>query len=463
MRTKSYVPVAVFCAVAFGLLCLTFNSLLPTTTSLSLAEGAVTQTAVTPEQNDQQLYLPIVLDSAPLTIKLGMHLQPELMQYYTDTVKVAADLTMAHEMGSRWHRLSVPWNQIETAPGVYDWEMMDAVITQTVSAGFQPLAMVWGAPEWAAAQSCGPISDTASFTSFLKALFTRYQSDVNAWEFTNEPDRREAHPSWGAVVGCWGLEAEAYAEQLAIFYQNARQFAPSALVVSGGLAYDGWENHERSFWENILAAGAGQYFDVANIHYYPINLEEFPTTAHKVDEIRTIMKTYGVDHKPIWITETGMWTNASAGGNIEVQKDFIVKEQTRGLAAGVENLFWFDPREREVDPGDTERYLFTKDHEPLAGYATYQFFASKVSGTVVDSGPVAGLPEGFEAYRFTKSGSELYIAWSTTAAQTTVTFNSVLDAIVTDRDGDNSITISSQNGEVSVEVGPLPRYIEFVE
>jgi len=462
MRSKFYVSLAMLCCIAGGLLFLIFDTVLPTTILSPLEAGITIQAPLSPQQAEYELYLPLIVDKLPpLTAKFGIQLQPEIRQYVSSTETVAADLAMAHEMGSRWNRVSVPWNEIETAPGVYDWQVMDAVITQTVAAGFEPLGMVWGAPEWAAEQSCGPIRDIAAFENFLEALFTRYRTDVDAWEFTNEPDRRDAHPSWGPVVGCWGLEAEAYADQLGVFYRSARQFDPSALVVSGGLAYDGWENHERSFWENILAAGAGQYFDVANIHYYPINALDFPTMAHKVDEIRATMKRYGVDHKPIWVTETGMWTNDIIGGDAEKQRDFIVKEQTRGFAAGVDNIFWFDPRVRIVPSNFVERFLFTEDHEPLTGYATYQFYANKVSGMIPVQGSVSGLPTDIEAYRFYKGSSELFIVWSNTVTQT-LTFTSDIDALVSDRDGTATTTVVSQNGEVMFEVGPLPRYVEFI-
>lgn len=58
-----------------------------------------------------------------------------------------------------------------------------------------------------------------------------------------------------------------------------------------------------------LESGAGNYFDVLNLHFYPINPQDFPTIADKINVIRAIMQRHGVYNKLIWITETSMWTN----------------------------------------------------------------------------------------------------------------------------------------------------------
>jgi len=429
----------------------------PVTRSINPERTIDNRVAVTPTV--PILYLPIMIRSEPTKVKLGAQVGPDVRLYYSDTAKLSGDLTTIYTMGSRWFRFDVPWNEIETSEDVYDWTVMDEIFSQVLAAGLTPLPNVWSAPSWTAKFDCGPIDDIDSFENFLQALIERYGDDVDAWEFVNEPDARVPHP-WGPVIGCWGLQPEKYAEQLGIFYRNVKEHDPEALVISGGIAHDNWPVFERSFWEETVAAGAARYFDVANFHYYPINPAEFPSIVDKVERIRDALEANGSYNKPIWITETAMWTNIN--GSIEIQRNFIVQEQARGLAAGVDNIFWFSPRELDIDPEiHVNSFLFTADHQPLTGFATYQLFASKVRGTIVTRGAVTDLPANIEAYHFSDTGRELYIAWSNGEPQT-VTFNSNIAATVSSREGDSVTTVEAQDGQVSVEVGALPIYIEFI-
>lgn len=479
MHIRQILTPITICCVAWSLLTASFSTPPQTATAQTQGHASTLETlpADSPtlihdsRQNTEtntSLYLPLLLRSEPIKVKLGAQVGTDVRLYYTNTAKLTGDLTTIHTMGSRWFRFDVPWNEIETEPNVYDWTAMDEVFSQVLAAGLSPLPNIWSAPEWTAELDCGPIDDIESFENFLEALTDRYGDNVDAWEFANEPDAREPHP-WGPVIGCWGLQPQEYADQLGIFYRAIKELDPGALVISGGIAHDNWPVFERSFWEETMAAGAGNYFDVANFHYYPINPKEFPSIVDKIERIRDAMEANGVFNRRIWITETAMWTNLN--GSVEIQRNFIVQEQARGLAAGVDNIFWFSPRELEIDPErHVNAFLFTTDHQPLTGFATYQFFASKVQGTIVTRGAVPNLPADIEAYHFRDTGREnrretardLTIAWSNGEPQTVI-FNTDINATISSRDGDSVTTIEAQDGQVAVEVGAQPIYIEFIE
>ena len=288
--------------------------------------GVVTDTLTINAHLSKSVFLPLITCQRPPIVKLGADFaaplpSSELLEY---------DVPLAQAMGVGWVRVYLPWEDIEPAPGEYHWEAYDVTVNRLVELGLHPLALVYGPPAWAAVENCGPISDTVAFQVFLDNLLTRYGVYIDAWEFVNEPDGMYPHP-WGATAGCWGLRPELYAEQLQIFHERIKEAGASDLVVFGGLAYDNWINGNvaRDFFTQTLQHGAGQYFDVANLHYYPINFVEFPTMAHKIGEIREIMEHNGVYGKRIWVTETGMWINLS--GSIERQRGFIAKEFARGF------------------------------------------------------------------------------------------------------------------------------------
>ena len=411
---------------------------------------------VAPPTGAYPVYLPLVHKHGPPQAKLGVDfgeawvVEPEVIEY---------DFPVVKEMGAGWMRVFLPWLGVETSPGEYQWDKYDAVFDRLGELGFDALAVIYGAPDWAAVESCGPISDTVALESFLEVVVPRYAEVVDAWEFTNEPDGKYPRPEYGPAVGCWGPYPAEYARQLGIFYAKIKSLDPDALVFFGGLAYDYWERFERSFFETALQNGAGPYFDGVSLHHYPINEDEFPTMASKVNEIRDTMSRNGVYGKKIWMTETGQWVNM--GRSVELQRDFIVRELTRGFGAGLDNIFWFDPREHEAWQwgGEVERYLISENHEPMNGYSTFQNFAAKLE-EMHCLGAYQDVPDGIEAYKFVGPERSLYILWSN-AITTTVSIPSTADAVLTNRDGDESVVVPLEMGMVEFEVGVKPVFVEI--
>ena len=180
--------------------------------------------------------------------------------------------------------------------------------------------------------------------------------------------------------------------------------------------------------------------------------------AHKVNEIRDTMSRNGVYWKKIWITETGQWVNF--GRSVELQRDFIARELTRGFGAGVDNIFWFDPREHSIWwEGTAERWLISVNHEPINGYSTFQHLAKKLEGMHC-LGDYEDVPEEIEAYKFVGPERSLYILWSN-AITTTVRIPSTADAVLTNRDGDESVVVPLEMGMVEFEVGVKPVFVEI--
>jgi hypothetical protein len=405
-------------------------------------------------------FLPLVHRHGPPRAKLGV----DFGAMVTITDVLDYDFPVAKEMGAQWMRVLLPWLEIETVPGEYDWDVYDGVFERLEELEFNTIVVIYGAPDWAAELNCGPITDTLTLESFLEAVVPRYAEVVDAWEFINEPDGREPYP-YGPVIGCWGLYPAEYARQLGMFYSKVRSLDPGALIFFGGLAYDNWAHFERGFFEEVLRNGAGPFFDGVSLHYYPINFAEFPTMAHKVNEIRDTMSRNGVYGKKIWVTETGMWINdigyEDLNGSVERQRDFIVRELTHGFGAGVENIFWFDPREHPVPEGAVQRWLISVNHEPINGYNTFQHFAEKLEEAHC-VGSYQDVPEDIEAYKFLGPARSLYILWSNAITET-VRIPSTTGAILTNRDGDESVVLPVQMGMVEFEVGEKPIFIEIAE
>jgi hypothetical protein len=373
---------------------------------------------------------------------------------------VEHDFPLARAMGADWTRVLLPWLAVEESPGVYNWDNYDPVFDRNVELGFRTLTTVYGAPEWAAEESCGPISDTLALENFLDVVIPRYADATDVWEFMNEPEGRVPH-KYGPMIGCWGPHPAEYAQQLQIFYTKVKDLDPGSLVFFAGLAYDGWEHFERSFFDQALQNGAGPFFDGVSFHYFPINPVEFPTLAHKAREIRDTMVRNGVYDKLLWVTETSMWVNTYPGalpGSLEIQRNFIVQEFSRGFGAGVNTILYSGVRQNPRDY--LYRWLINLNHEPDNGYSTYQHLAQKIQGLHC-VGAEQNVPPDVEAYKFMGEGRTLYISWSNTTTQT-VNLPASTDAILTSRDGDASVILPLQEGIVTFEVGTRPVFVEML-
>ncbi len=395
------------------------------------------------------LYLPLVRSDPPVPAKLGVDFG--FLMRYPDVL--AYDLPLAREMGARWIRLWLAWRDVERVPGVYDWAEMDAQVERAREVGLEPLIVLYSAPSWASRLPCGPVDDLAAFEGFVRAAAERYRS-VTAWEYTNEPDGRAPHP-WGPVIGCWAPYPCEYADHLRRFHEAVKAANPSALVFHGGLAYDKWEMFDRQFFTHTLECGAGNWFDGLSLHCYPINLVEFPTMAQKIAEVQGTMERHGVFGRYIWITETAMWSNY--GATLDMQKDFIVKDLTRGFCSGADNLFWYSVRQEPSDPV-LWRWLIDREHRPAQGYYTYQHYARQIGGGHCLGQAWLGNP-AIEVYRFRVAGSDTYVLWSN-GPTAVARLPAPQGALVTDRDGESTREVlADKGGQVELEVSLLPLFV----
>ncbi len=407
-----------------------------------------------------RIFLPFVTRRQPPVAQFGA----DFASVHPTSETLTYALPAAKAMGVGWVRIYLPWEDIEPVRGEYHWEASDEVVDRMVDLGLRPLALVYGPPAWAAVDNCGPISDTVAFQGFMDGLLARYGRYIDAWEFVNEPDGMYPHP-WGATAGCWGLQPEMYAKQLQIFYEQIKVAGSSDLVVFGGLAYDNWVggNVARDFFTQTLQYGAGPYFDVANLHYYPINFVDFPTMGHKIKEIREIMERNGVYDKRVWVTETGMWVNdigvPALNGSVEKQRNFIAKEFTRGFVAGADNIFWFDVVEHPAAADRVHRWLISVDHQPTNGYTTHQVFAEQLAGHY-PQGVYLEVPEGIEAYEFLGTNHALYVLWSNTVTQT-VSLPATKSATFISRDGDVVMELPIASGGATFDVGMIPVLVKI--
>ncbi|MCB0922134.1 MAG: endo-1,4-beta-xylanase [Actinobacteria bacterium] len=104
----------------------------------------------------------------------------------------------------------VRWDQINTAPGVYDWTLMDQVVANAEATGAQRIMFVLGStPEWLATDTSVPNylkapgansmpSSLTAWDDWVREVTNRYKDRIDEWQVWNEVNFSSF---WSGTVG----------------------------------------------------------------------------------------------------------------------------------------------------------------------------------------------------------------------------------------------------------------------
>lgn len=219
--------------------------------------------------------------------------------------------------GIGWARIDMVWSSIETAPGVYDWSVYDALTASAKAHGVQLLAILEDTPAWA---TSGPattgVPDGTAWVNFCTQAATRYAGSIQYWEMWNEPN----------LAQFWAGSMQQYIDQLLVLGANAIHAAnPSAKV--GGPALAHLDSADWYDWLDQVLKQAGSSLDFVTHHCYDTSGNRAVTA--KLDEstvfggvpglwdvvtpsVREVLQDAGWFGKPFWLTETG-WQSGGIG------------------------------------------------------------------------------------------------------------------------------------------------------
>jgi len=243
------------------------------------------------------------------------------------------------------------WDKIEPERGKYDFSEVDEVVREAQAMGLNILATIWPYAEWDQ-EKWGNIDrfvekrdfpelpssrykpyDMQAYKEFVKALVERYDGDgfndmsgltkpIKYWEILNEPEAQSE--DYKCFFQGSGKE---YFELVKATYEAVKEADPEAKVVLGGAATLDKESIE--WWEEFYSLGGGNYFDIAGVHSYADEKDDF-----NVDDLKKLLEKYGVS-KPIWVTEVGPKGDMSREDDI-----MFAKAAIRAFANGAEVLFF---------------------------------------------------------------------------------------------------------------------------
>ena len=228
------------------------------------------------------------------------------------TADINKTLDEMQSLGVQNARILIPWNNVEPAPGYWNWGTVDTLVNAAASRNMGILGVLNSTPAWAVpagdpAVATPPASD-AQYAQFASAVAQRYAGKVSAYEVWNEPN---AAPSWYPTP-----DPAAYTKLLQAAYPAIKAADPNATVIGGVVGWvtdtPGLAINAASYIQDMYNDGAQGYFDALSFHPYQYQVPFGNGTPYgpmaPINQLATIhqeMVAAGDGSKQIWATEYG--------------------------------------------------------------------------------------------------------------------------------------------------------------
>jgi hypothetical protein len=197
------------------------------------------------------------------------------------------ELKLIREAGLAWVRSDFDWSGIQRNPDSWNYEHLDTVITHAEQAGIQMLPIL----DYSVSFANPAFKHLDLWEKYVSNTVTRYQHRLPVWEIWNEQN----------LEGFWkNANADDYFVLLKKSTETIKAVNPNLLVAVGGYA-----GVPMPFIEKLYQCGGAPYFDIMNVHPYSHPAVPETQLESQLTELKALMKKYGDEKKPIWITEIG--------------------------------------------------------------------------------------------------------------------------------------------------------------
>ncbi len=376
---------------------------------------------------------------------------PEISEGQDAIDQITAQLD---DLGYVWLRhpgKGTAWFEVQPDKQTWDWRKLDAVIENNrhpwLIELFGQIGTVYpfGGFDEDYMKSLGNTDDIMNYIkqhgvdltdpqqradaeTYVKAFVQRYRDSIQYWEIGNE-----------------GLQSANRLELIQYSYTWTKEIHPEAVVVLTGVVGDSDESidNELVVLDDLLANGAGDYFDVGNIHYYGEIAGDFEARLQDAyDRYVALLAKHGLD-KPVWVTETSTSSHTdsvlSGPSSEAIQARHVVVRLVLFAAKGAGKVLWHEYQQTHqdnkfyqcnlVDPG-------TGDKKPA--YHTLKLLVAKLGHYESVETLTGG--QDIRLFRFTlPDAGAVLVAWA--SQQSTVDLSSytqgdnlVLTHIIEQRD-----------------------------
>ncbi|MFA3784147.1 T9SS type A sorting domain-containing protein [Melioribacteraceae bacterium 4301-Me] len=289
---------------------------------------------------------------------------------------------MLDSAGVRWVRIVIPWMDVESSKGQWNWGDWEARLSILRSYNINILGLLYKVPQWASSAPPGTDpqlipyyvpKDTLEWMTYVDSTVSKFKNYISHWEIWNEPDGGFMY------VPQFGTKHIRYVELLRTAYRTIKQRDSSAKVVFAGLTSEVGQLPKSLFIDSVMARGAVDYFDIMNVHFY-----RYADTP--IQKVRSVLNQYG-KLASIWVTETNNWRSLLPNNTEQRAADSLRPWLNYLRSLGSEKIFWFNLSDFTAwGPDSTVWGLFRKpDYSPTAIYSAYKDYIATVTSVQEES------------------------------------------------------------------------------
>lgn len=379
-------------------------------------------------------------------------------------------LDLAAETGVKWVRIAVEWDSVEAVRGTYDFTQLDKVLNPMIAKGFTPMAFLADNPSWAANTHCGPIDtrDASLMTSFknlMGTLAARYPV-VKVWALYNEVDFDGTPESHNG--GCFGSrtpggvnnngkrDVDEYATLLAAAWKAVHAANPKALVATGALAFDNFneatapsgypgagiggsfnydfltdltntmKNNPRPAGEKFMDMLLFNYYDLYGTWYWK-NVASGEGVQAKASVLRQRLAQANLKGVKLFVSETG---SESYSNGVDGQARCLTLNLVRGAAAKLKGVIWWTFKDfDDTSAQPTWKYgIVDQNYQRKLAHSALKTLVTELNNYKYN-GTLSGQTDfqDIEAYRFASGGKFKYLVLSSSIASQAKRSNCVWD------------------------------------
>lgn len=249
--------------------------------------------------------------------------------------------------------MGMAWRDINPAPGVFNFSVMDQRIAQTEAAGAKPLVVLGLTPAWAAkdpsagdprwgAGTASPPSNTSTFTAYVTAIMQRYGARIGAVEVWNEAN----------LQTFWtGTPAE-MANLTALANSAIKAISPNTQVIAASTTTR-LASSVASFFGPYASAlkSSGYPIDAWTIHTYPAGNQGPSDRYQDVLEWRGVLieatqNDPAALNKQVWDTEinyglAGPGPTPHSDFDANTSGQFVARTFVDSVRLGIDATFWY--------------------------------------------------------------------------------------------------------------------------